>query len=681
MARARFCSTRCGPSSTLPTLPVCRRQRRARRAVEKIAGIDVHPVAVIFARVTYLLALMPALRKEHPGDVALPVYLGDALQWNLARTGERGEQPDLLADNDNLEIFVPAITLTKPELVRLDAAVLRFPAPVAADAGLFDRVLNTMIELGARSEPAANFGAWMERETLSASPEDRRVLRETYEIMRRLQNEGRNHIWGYVARNLARPVWLSSEAQKVDVVIGNPPWVSFRYMSDEFQTRFRDECRAAKLWVGGKVATQQDLASYFYMRAALLYMRRTGRIALVMPYAAMSRRAYSAFRKGEVASFGFGEFHLRFTDAWVFGPEVQPLFPVPSCVLFAVVHDEPLAAPLPANVMTFAGMLPIRNADVSEADANLSEAMKPWPAEASDEGGSPYRRAFRQGATLVPRRLVLVEAAPVEGMLPPNPAVPLIRGRTGNQDKKPWKNLEPPQGTIEKDFLRQVLLGESIAPFRVLTPPRGVIPWDAEGRGLLDAKAAAKRGYPRLAQWLEKTEALWEQHKQSALSLNGRIDYHRELSCQFPIAPVRVVYTKAGTNLAAAVVRNVTAIIDHQLYWAAIQSMEEARYLCGILNSEALRAGVERFQAQGQWGARHFDKYVFNLPFPRFDKNDALHRRLADVAKMAEVVANGVAEKKGEYFTRTRKRVRSALAEDGIATHLEELATELLQGP
>ena len=210
---------------------------------------------------------MPALRKEHPGDVALPVYLGDALQWNLARTGERGEQPDLLADNDNLEIFVPAITLTKPELVRLDAAVLRFPAPVAADAGLFDRVLNTMIELGARSEPAANFGAWMERETLSASPEDRHVLRETYEIMRRLQNEGRNHIWGYVARNLARPVWLSSEAQKVDVVIGNPPWVSFRYMSEEFQKRFRDECRAAKLWVGGKVATQQDLASYFYMRA------------------------------------------------------------------------------------------------------------------------------------------------------------------------------------------------------------------------------------------------------------------------------------------------------------------------------------------------------------------------------------------------------------------------------
>ena len=46
---------------------------------------------------------------------------------------------------------------------------------------------------------------------------------------------------------------------------------------------------------------------------------------------------------------------------------------------------------------------------------------------------------------------------------------------------------------------------------------------------------------------------------------------------------------------------------------------------CGILNSEALRAGVEQFQSQGQWGARHFDKYVFNLPIPKFDGNDPLH--------------------------------------------------------
>ena len=192
-----------------------------RFAAANIAGIDIHPVAVIFARVTYLLALIPALRAEHPDNVTVPVYLGDALQWNLARIGEHGKQPDLLAADDALEIFVPPVTVTEPTPRRLDAAILRFPTTVASDAELFDRVLNTMIEFAGRSEQDSAFAAWLARGTY-AKAEDRCILQDTYKVMRRLQNEGRNHIWGYVARNLARPVWLSSEGQMADIVIGNP---------------------------------------------------------------------------------------------------------------------------------------------------------------------------------------------------------------------------------------------------------------------------------------------------------------------------------------------------------------------------------------------------------------------------------------------------------------------------
>ena len=264
---------------------------------------------------------------------------------------------------------------------------------------------------------------------------------------------------------------------------------------------------------------------------------------------------------------------------------------------------------------------------------NLTEAEVFWPTEASEQRGSPYRRAFRQGAILVPRRLVLVEAVPVMGMLPPNPVSPLVRGRTGNQDKAPWKTVEPPQGTVEKDFLRPALLGESVAPFRVLAPLLAIIPWDAEQRELLDAEMAADRGYPRLSQWLEKTETLWNENGRGRRSFLEQYDYFGQLSTQFPIAPIRVVYTKAGTNLAAVVVRDEAAIVDHTLYWTAAESPEEARYLCGILNSKILRTSVERYQSQGQWGARHFDKYVFNLPIPRFDGNNPLHRELARSAR------------------------------------------------
>ena len=64
----------------------------------------------------------------------------------------------MFADAGTLEIFVPAVTVNDPAPRRLDAATLQFPAAVASDAGLFNRVLNTMIELGSRSEPTGNFG-------------------------------------------------------------------------------------------------------------------------------------------------------------------------------------------------------------------------------------------------------------------------------------------------------------------------------------------------------------------------------------------------------------------------------------------------------------------------------------------------------------------------------------------
>ena len=647
----------------------------ARLAVEKVAGIDVHPVAVIFARVTYLLALMPALREKHPGTISLPVYLGDSLQWNLA-TGRHGDTIDMFNVRDTLEISVPAFEIPE-RMERYQPETLRFPAVVTTDAALFDQMLERMIDLGERNRPPGEFVAWLKRNADLPGVE-RDALKQTYEVMRRLQNEGRNHIWGYVARNLARPVWLSSETQKADVVIGNPPWLAYRHMQGDLQERYKREATTAKVWWTGRGTSANDLSAYFYMRAALLYMRRTGRIALVMPHAAMSGQPYKPFRKGEVARFGSVRFRLRFTQAWAFGPEVQPLFKVPSCVLFAEAYSGTRSAPVPENVLAFSGVLPRRDADENEAHQNLASKDAPWPTEASTEIRSHYRQRFRQGAILVPRRLILVEKEFSTGQLPVNPHAPLVVGRTGSQDKAPWREITPPRGTVEAEFLRITLLGESIAPFRVLTPSFGVIPWDVERGDLMNADRAERRAYSHLAAWLRKAEELWNENGRGRRSLSEQYDYFGQLSAQFPIAPIRVVYSASGTNLAACVVQDETAIIDTKLYWAAMDCEEEAQYLCGVFNSEVVRAGVEPYQSQGQWGARDIHKYVFNLQIPKFDEDNSLHQEIAEAAKTAEDIARAVPQIEGEYFTRARRRVRDALAEHGVTEELESLVGRLL---
>jgi hypothetical protein len=179
---------------------------------------------------------------------------------------------------------------------------------------------------------------------------------------------------------------------------------------------------------------------------------------------------------------------------------------------------------------------------------------------------------------------------------------------------------------------------------------------------------------------MRKAEAVWNDSKSSPLSWLGQLDYYGKLSAQFPIAALRVVYAKAGTLPAACVLRDQRGVIDHMLYWMAPASEAEAHYLTAILNSETARARVEQYQSRGQWGARHFDKVVFNLPIPRFDPQDRRHLALAAAAAEAEEIAARVELPEGVKFQRARALIRAALAEAKVAPRIDALVADLLGG-
>lgn len=626
-------------------------------ACRNVLGIDVHPVAVIIARVTYLLALGQELLRQRTDAISVPVYLGDSLQWNVQET---------IAQR---EVIIGAV----------EGKVLHFPFSVTRDPALFDAVLAQMLRDAEAEAPPQAFGAWLAR--TAADPSDYDALVRTYEDLRYLLQHDLNRIWGYVARNLSRPLWLADAPQHADVLIGNPPWLSYRFMDGATQARFKQECELRGIWAGGRFATHQDLSAYFFARCTELYLKGGGLIAFVMPYAALSRGQFAGFRRGFFARGRTAQPFavVRFEEAWAFDEDVQPLFPVPACVLFGRRTD---AGPLPATVRAYRGTLPRRDAALAEALHHLTFGEAPWPSEAratrADTAFS-YGSVFRDGATLYPRMLCLVERVTV-GQLGANPAAPAVRSHRSNQEKAPWKVLPPLTGVVEAQFLRHVYLGESLLPYRLLRPLEAVIPWSLDTTGLLDAAGAQAAGYPHLAAWLREAERLWDTHGPGSMTFRQQLDYYGKLSVQLPPAPLRVVYAASGTVLAAAIVEASPAVCEHALYWAAVATRPEAQYLCAVLNSETLRAHIEHLQARGQWGARHFDKYVFRAPIPRFDPRTALHAGLAAAAARAEAVAATVPLKEGEHFVRARGRIRQALADDGVAGEIDGLVARLFAG-
>ena len=181
----------------------------------QVIGMDLHPVAVTLARVTYLLAIgRDRLTNPGRGTFHIPVYLGDSLQWQ--------EQSIDLWSAGNL-------TVRADQTQDLFNSELRFPDALLDDAARFDELVNELADRAASRRPGTEvppLEALFSRLAISQSHGE--VIKETFRTMCRLHDEGRNHIWGYFVRNLARPMWLAREANRVDVLVGNPPWLAYR---------------------------------------------------------------------------------------------------------------------------------------------------------------------------------------------------------------------------------------------------------------------------------------------------------------------------------------------------------------------------------------------------------------------------------------------------------------------
>lgn len=624
--------------------------RALEAAAAQVRGLDIHPVAVIIARVTWLLGLGDAVRRRET-PLHVPVYLGDAMQWSLAPV-----------------IGAPEVMLPVP-----GEGPLNVPSVFAADQARFEPALRELGDGLANHAPRATVERALGR-IAGVTAEDARRLADTYDRLCALRDSGRNGIWPFILRNLIRPAWLARPEQRADVVLGNPPWLAYRHLSAEMKPRLRDACQAMNLWAGGVLTTQQDLSALFWARCVERYLRPGGTIAFVLPFAAMNRPAFAGLRQGE-----YGTAQARITAGWSL-EALRELFPQSSCVLFAV-RDTP--APLPAQALRFTGLTRARHATPDEVERRLHVGRVPWPPMATMDGRSPYRARFRQGATIVPRRFFLVEREP-EGRLGANPQAPRVRGRTSSMDKRPWTGVQPPVGPVESEFLRPLLLGEGIAPFRLLGTALAVIP--VEGEVVLDAGSAAAAGHRYLAGWLGDCEAKWTAHAsrqpdgRPRMTLRQQIDHMRKLSAQLTEPTSKLVYTASGTLLSATTVEDSTVIVEHAAYWMSIPNVNEARYLCAIINSEAILDLIVPMQAHGWRDPRHFDKLIWELPIPEFDPGQPLHRELAKAAVEAERVAALAELRDDQHFRTKRRAIRNALAAAGIAQRIDALVARLLDG-
>ena len=636
-----------------------------------VTGIDVHPVAVHLARSAYVLAARTAIEATTETFVSVPIYLGDALQLRF-RPGDMFAEHDVTIQVDDEQ-----------------NTTLVFPISLVERADTFDALMGDIAEHVERGDDPK---LALDDHHISDAAE-RQTLKATITTMQRLHAEGRNHIWAYYTRNMVRPVALARS--KVDVVIGNPPWLSYRNTTNILRTALESQSQNIYgIWAGGRYTARQDIAGLFFARSVDLYLREGGVIGMVMPHSALQAGQHSKWRTGAwrtTQGTRTLSVNFRFKRAWDL-ERLQPntFFPMPASVVFAQsLGLAGKAIPLAGDAERWVGAT--GSDDVRRVTEDITDT--------SAVSISLYSDYTRKGADIYPRCLFLVNETENTALMRAGTGKTVtVNPRRGSQDKAPWKDLDLSEitaQTIETVHIFDIHLGETLVPYATLNPLRAVLPFNRGEYELpvnKDGVGGIRLGgleYLMRRRW-QLASRLWDQKKKPVNKLNllENIDHYGKLSTQLQWQkdtgdrPVRVAYTRSGEPTAALLYDN-EAIIDTTLYWITCRNIDEAYYLLAIINSKVLVDAVNPLTTPN-WSGRTRDlhKHLWKLPIAEYDAGNATHNDISEAGKVVAQEAVCCLARLREERDASSKTFSVAVARAGLRKWLhsskEGLAVENL---
>jgi len=659
--------------------------------LSSVYGADIHPLAVIIAKTNYILALGDLLKKRK-ATITIPVYLADTLR--LPERWMKTEAADYEVTIDDRSVYLPESLLK--------------------DLTLYDQAIELTKEF-ARQNKGKPITLELFRNFLVAQhfldTENAPLVQALFVIAEALKDfidDERDTIWAFVLKNIYKPLFFK---RKFDFVIGNPPWIAFRFMEPNYQAFLKRQITTEyKLLAGrGELITHLEVATLFLARAADLYLKSGGTIAFVLPRGIFSADQHDGLRK---RAFKFSEDEMQnlfWQEVWDC-ENVTPLFNVPACVLIADKHETaPMKYPVAGQV--FGGKLEGKNASLAEAEKALTiEDVEYWlhthgrrsfwatSKGAGTRAASYYKTRFAQGATIVPRSFWFVQVPP--SPLGFNPDLPPLEtaDRAREQAKDAYKSVFF-KDTVESRFLYATLLSTDLLPFGHLDYRLVVLPIEPQENHfrLIDADKARRRGFFHLARWLEKAESEWTKRrgaKAQEMTVYERLDRFRGLTNQKPQAKYRVMYNTSGTFLTAAVIEDEPIefevggqkipgrgfVADTKTYFCELTNEHEAYFVASVLNAPAVDKLIKPMQSRGLWGPRDIHKKVLELPIPKFDATNPDHRRLAELGKECSTkvkcwLASGGA-RNIKSIGRLRRMVREMLSDE--LKEIDELVKGIL---
>lgn len=602
--------------------------RTAKRLLKNIWGFDLNPLAVIAARTNYLFALGDLV--DQLDDFEIPVYLADSVLWPK-RTGSTGT---LFIGGDHLEVrtalptpfHVPAIWL------RNDGILMRKAATV----------VEGLIKSGYTASEAVK---QLTNEGLCFPPHET-VVSNFYEELLEKEREGKNGIWARFLKNAFAPMM----AGLFDLVVGNPPWIRWGYLADDYRRStvemwkqyglFSLKGHAARLGGGEK-----DFSMLFTHASADFYLKRRGKLAFLITQEVFKSKGagegFRRFRLGDgdplkvnkvmdLVTVQPFEGAANKTAGVVLTKGAKTTYPVP----YTVWARRKGIGRIPTDA-TWAEAKPLLKRDrliAKPIDGGTGswQTFKRGDAELSRVQGDNAYKA-RRGASTEPYGVFWLELVDVLAS-----GDVLVRNMA-DKGKRNIRQLKDAQ-RIEPDLVFPAVRGADVQRWRA-EPEICIVMVQDPQTSEPHPESEMKKTWPKTYEYLLKfKDILLSRGSKPVRALAERTAFYAMFGIgTYTVANYRVVWKRMASDLVAAVISQWKTPMGHKTIiptdttaLIAAKSKEEAHYLCAIINSSMVRRFIKSYSSAGRgFGA---PSVMQQVGIPKFDKNDKLHCDLSDAS-------------------------------------------------
>lgn len=594
-----------------------------RKILSNVIGFDLNPLAVMAARTNYLIAIRDLI--GHVDKVEIPVYLCDSIMTPSEYGGLFG--------------------LGKSKELKTAAATFLIPTEITTnrdDVSKYAEQLEFCIHNGYSPHE------FIERCRDEGLPIDEEALHTAlYEELVELDKANKNGVWARIIKNAFAPLFIG----KMDCVVGNPPWVNWQSLPEEYRDNLKPIWQRYGLFTlsgsagrfgGGK----KDLSMLFVYSSVDNYLSNGGRLGFVI--------TQSIF-KTKGAGDGFRQLHFSQNA------ETIVLKPI-------VVHDL-------SDMQVFEGATNRTAVFICEKQKESFSYPVPyfiWRGPSRIEQEKTLEEI--QEATSI-ARLGAIPSEPGKVTSPwltvPSEVLEGIQKIIGHNDYMAyagcctWLNgvywirilqvlkdgsllienlhdvgktkLERVEAVIEPDLVYPLLRGRDLTRWH--SEPSGyvILAQDPKTRRPIP-EAEMKRIYPKTFAYFRKFEVPLRKRSGFKLYFKPTDPFYSMYNVgPYTMAPWKVLWRYIATEFTCCVQppNEPLVIPDHRLIFVTAASESEAYYLCSLLNSGPIRLLVS-CMGIGTQLAPHLLS-IMNVP--SFDSSQPSHIALAKLSKQCHASA------------------------------------------